>query len=506
MSTEDDPRMRLAEDARQEVARIDRRISIALLITALLTLAGLFAGALQENILPQWSLVQEQYLQLLEEKATDDWGKQVADRFALQVSQVVVPALGITDRCVSCHNGLDDPRMTDVDQPHSSHPGHYLEWHEASRFGCTICHRGQGRALTFEEAKGISDDWDQPLLPPALTQSGCGLCHSADEVRGQGGELYAQGRDLFTRRGCQSCHKLAGRGGIAGPALDAEGSKSREALTFANVKGPHTLAQFLAEHFDDPQGVVPGSEMKPPQLTLHENLALTIYMLSLQDRSIPASYLSPGTHLELAEERLPGNESGAELFSRYCGVCHDTGRYGRYDDFFKLFIPAIRGKGLLSLASSDYLAENIRRGRPGTRMPPWGEASGGLTDVEIARLVTFIRSEVQPPETAAAKKLMERTLDPDLTLRGDALRGGAIYARHCTGCHGEEGRGTIAPAIANPVFQETASDGFLYATIALGRPDTAMPNFLGVQGMGLVDGDVRDLIAYLRSLAQGGTL
>ena len=505
MTKNTDKRSQLLARALAEVKRIDLRIRIALVVTALLALVALIAGAVRENVLPEWRVTQKAYQGLLEEKATDDWGKSLADRFEIGITQIVVPELGATDRCITCHNGLDDPRMSEVPQPHATHSGKYLEWHESSRFGCTICHRGQGRALTFADAESISEDWDQPLLPPTLTQSGCGLCHSADEVRHQGGALYAEGRDLFLTRGCYSCHKLGGRGGTQGPALDGEGSKSRAALSFAHVEGPHTLAQFLAEHFDAPQRVVPGSRMKPPQLTPRENLALTTYMLALQDRPIPASFLSPGKHLELARDQLPDESPGAELFQKYCGFCHDTGRYGRYDKFFGIFMPAVRGRGLTRLVTREYLAENIRRGRPGTLMPPWDKAAGGLADLEVERIVDFLLADAVAPENAATSSLLTRTLDPTLRLGRDAERGAQIYARHCNSCHGQAGIGKLGPALANPVFQQTATDGLIYATILLGRPDTAMPPFFGVQAMGLDDGDVRDLVAYIRSLVPGDT-
>jgi mono/diheme cytochrome c family protein len=297
-----------------------------------------------------------------------------------------------------------------------------------------------------------------------------------------------------------------GRGGSLGPELDEVGLKVRAQLPMASVEGDHTLPQWLVEHFENPQKIVANSLMRPPHLSADENEALTIYMLSLQGRDLPESYLSPHKHLEFFEQHFPQPQTGEELFRRYCGVCHDSGDYGRYDAFYKKFIPAVRGPSLVQIASPEYFDQNIRKGRPGTLMMPWNTETSGLSDDDLAKIAEYVRSAAVPASDRLAPELAQIATDPNFKSSGDVARGLAIYSRHCTGCHGPEGEGLLGPAIDSPVLQQTATDGFLYATISAGRRNTAMPGFLGAGQDGLSEGDIADLVAYIRSLGNAPAL
>lgn len=492
--------------SRTDAETLDRRIKWALLVVSLATLALLVVSALRENVFAPWRMARGQYATILKQKATDERGRALADQFKMEIVQNVLPDLHAVDRCITCHPGIDDPRMADQKNPYKTHPGDFLLEHPPEKFGCTICHRGQGRALVFAEAKAEEYHWDFPMLPPTLTQSSCGLCHTADEVEHAGGEKYALGKQLFEARGCIGCHRLQGRGGNAGPALDAEGRKVRGLLPMAHVRGPHTLAQWLKEHFEDPQKVVAESQMPPPQLLPEENEALTIYMLSLQSRDLPESYISPQKHLDAYQSAYPAEKTGEQLFTQYCGVCHDTGAFGRYDGFYKKFFPAVRGPSLIQVASSEYLDQNIRLGRPGTLMPGWARDAGGLSDAEIRKTLEYLQSGATGaspegiPEAAVAA-----ARDPNLKVSGDAGRGAVIFAKYCSACHGPAGEGKLGPALQNATFQKTATDGFLHATIAYGRRNTAMPAFLGPEAGGFAESDIADLVAHVRTLVPAKT-
>ena len=80
-------------------------------------------------------------------------------------------------------------------------------------------------------------------------------------------------------------------------------------------------------------------------------------------------------------------------------------------------------------------------------------------------------------------------------MEGQALRGSKLFMKHCAGCH----LNGLAPNLFNPVFQETATDGMIFLTIALGRKNTPMPTFLSQQKTGLTGEDVMDLVAFIRS-------
>ena len=86
--------------------------------------------------------------------------------------------------------------------------------------------------------------------------------------------------------------------------------------------------------------------------------------------------------------------------------------------------------------------------------------------------------------------------------RGDAQRGGVLFAQNCQGCHGMGGRGGMAPELANPTFQQSAADGFIITTIRHGRTATAMPAFQNPTAPALTDAELGDLLAYIRGLGQ----
>jgi len=492
MTTEREHSEKITLEIAGELAARDRRHKVWLLLLSALTLLLLVVAALKENVLAPWRVMQLRYRALLESKAKDAWGKKVAASFQVEIKQVVVPALGVTDRCVSCHNGLQDPRMAaaDVRRPHRAHPGPQLRWHDPARFGCTTCHRGQGPALDFPAAVGHGFHWDYPLLPTALVQSSCGLCHATDEIAGKGGEVLAQGRSLFLSKGCPSCHKLGGRGGSLGPALDGEGSKVAGQLPMVHVSGHHTLPDWLGQHFESPQRVVPGSQMEPPQPSAEENRALTTYMLSLQSRSVPASYLTPAKHLELYQQARPAPLPGEQLYALYCSTCHDTGEYGPYNKFFGRFMPAVRAASFVRVASPAYVEAMIREGRAGTLMPAWGVQGGGLGERDIVELRRYLLGAAPASAPASA---------PAPVAQGDAVQGALLFAKNCSACHGATARGGLGPSLTSPVFKRMASPEFLFGTIAEGRRNAVMPAFLSPDG-GLGAQEVSSLVAYVRSL------
>jgi cbb3-type cytochrome c oxidase subunit III len=462
-----------------------------LLVASLVTVAFLIGAAVRENYLAQWKQVQRDYREILQEKATDDRGKELLGRFRIEMKQAAVPALGAVDRCVSCHNGIDDPRMVDVEQPHRVHPGHILDKHPVDRFGCTVCHHGQGAALTFREAKADDEFWDYPLLPPQMTEATCVTCHDAQKLPADEIPLLTAGAKLYEEKSCGSCHKLAGRGGTLGPALDSEGAKTKHQLIMANLKPPHTTWNWQLAHFRDPGGLVADSLMRNPTVTQREALALTVYMLSQWKRDVPESYLAPDKIEQKYRALHPAPLSGEQVYQQYCTACHGTGTYSRWDKKFKRFVPAIRGPMLISTASREYLQANIEKGRPGTQMPAWGPHAGGLLPEEITAVIDYLRTGAPKPSPG-----------PALTLAGDAGNGLQLFLRNCAGCHGMNGRGGFAPEIGNPVFQQAASDGFIVQTIRLGRAGSAMPAFQRSEAPALADQDIADVLAYLRTLRE----
>jgi cytochrome c2 len=97
-----------------------------------------------------------------------------------------------------------------------------------------------------------------------------------------GAPSLVEAKALFNSLGCRGCHKVNGVGGDDGPDLTLEGERDPGQLNFSGVRGPHTLDNWLREHFQAPSTVVPGSAMPALGLSEEEIDKLTLYMLSLR--------------------------------------------------------------------------------------------------------------------------------------------------------------------------------------------------------------------------------
>ena len=74
-----------------------------------------------------------------------------------------------------------------------------------------------------------------------------------------------------------------------------------------------------------------------------------------------------------------------------------------------------------------------------------------------------------------------------------------LYRENCAACHGAEGRGGAAIALANPVYLAIADDASIRKVIAQGVPGTAMPAFAQSAGGMLRDAQIDVLTKEIRS-------
>lgn len=128
--------------------------------------------------------------------------------------------------------------------------------HPAEKFGCTICHGGQGSATDFAlashtpnnaEQKGewtekhdwqANHYWDYPMFAKRFVESSCLKCHHqvTDLIR-YGSKLEApkliRGYNLVRENGCFGCHEISSikSGREIGPDLRLEPSPPLEAYT-----------------------------------------------------------------------------------------------------------------------------------------------------------------------------------------------------------------------------------------------------------------------------------
>jgi mono/diheme cytochrome c family protein len=220
---------------------------------------------------------------------------------------------------------------------------------------------------------------------------------------------------------------------------------------------------------------------------------LTFYMLSLRRSDQAAAYWPKDRILaERFNEREFATE-GASLYGTYCAACHGPRGEGMRFPGTTAF-PAIASPGFLSLASDDFIKATVQKGRPGRRMPAWGEKEGGLRPREVDAVVAHVRrlgGGVQPRPDPR----------PPRWARGDAAAGARLYADACASCHGARGEGGEGPALDNRVLLAAATDTYLFETIREGREGTSMAAFSSPSPARrtLEDAEVEAIVTHIRS-------
>ena len=83
----------------------------------------------------------------------------------------------------------------------------------------------------------------------------------------------------------------------------------------------------------------------------------------------------------------------------------------------------------------------------------------------------------------------------------------ALYPQNCTGCHGPDGRGGAAIALANPVYLAIADETAIRTVIANGVHGTSMPAFAQRAGGMLTDAQIDVITREMRARwSRPGTL
>src|SRR6516164_6552954 len=101
---------------------------------------------------------------------------------------------------------------------------------------------------------------------------------------------------------------------------------------------------------------------------------------------------------------------------------------------------------------------------------------------------------------AGCGRLPGKPTAADVVLKPQEVRDFALlYSENCAGCHGPEGKGNGALALANPVYLAIANDDVLRRVTAQGVPGTLMPPFAESAGGMLTDEQVDILVSGMRA-------
>jgi hypothetical protein len=270
-----------------------RKLTLLSVICAVAGIALLGAAAIRDGK-REWKQYQAGYRELLLAKLDRGRNPALYERIAgmkPEIKQVVIDEWRAVDRCPTCHLGIDDPLFAGAKQPLRSHPyPELLKKHPVEKFGCTICHGGQGLATTYEGAshKAIAH-WPDPMVMKGLMQSRCGNCHK--EFEAIGADRLMEGRRLFTDMHCAGCHQIDGKGGSEGPNLSAFADKDPGNFSYDTIGGARSKQNWVMEHFRNPQKISPDSPMRAYPLNDLQLECLSSYVLSLSKREFTKAYV-----------------------------------------------------------------------------------------------------------------------------------------------------------------------------------------------------------------------
>ncbi len=226
-------------------------------------------------------------LQALKEDPTEEQRKKLDNaRAMLKSTRTTLKQLewsfDISDLPNLRRLSLTDARVSEF----AAHPRldlfvHANSPHGAEKFGCTICHSGQGSATDFinathspdnphqrehwihEKAWGPIHFWDYPMLPKRFIESSCLKCHynvvdllpDGDRIEIRAGKKVespgakvVRGYNIVRELGCFGCHEIAGikDNRWVGPDLRLEPSPPLEDMT------PEQRVKALADPFNPP--------------------------------------------------------------------------------------------------------------------------------------------------------------------------------------------------------------------------------------------------------------
>jgi cytochrome c2 len=358
---------------------------------------------------------------------------------------------GRTDRCPTCHLGIDRPlpACADLPEPYRSHPRLDLfvgeqSPHPLSRFGCTICHEGQGSATDFVWASHAPDSiaeqarwrrqygwapnphWDFPMLSARFAESRCLPCHAEPldldgdcpdfrppDAKRQGAKMglspsveraaaskLLAGYRLVRQLGCTGCHEMGGS--LPSPFGKGAGTMAVEPKVGPSLRhlAAKVDAAYLTDRIRDPASFLPDSAM-PRMYGLNDHLAgqglrRAREFEQIEVRAVAAYLLQVSEPLEPLPSppgvaAAPSAQRGKQLFELGgCLACH------RHDDFPQG--TATQGPDLSRLGAKYRPARGATAGLPSSAGNTVGQANRGTP---AAWLTSWIRDPAhERPQTA----------------------------------------------------------------------------------------------------------
>lgn len=291
---------------------------------------------------PEWKDYQEDFKDLVAKR----FGETRAAKVETGIQQIWVAPLGRTDRCTTCHMGVEWKGLESAPEPFRTHPKQILEKHPISKYGCTVCHGGQGFATDVDRAHATGiEHWEQPLLAgelsktylvserKALMQGNCNVCHRNDRQTA-GADYVNYAKDLVRQKGCRACHTINSRGGVIGPNLTYIGDQAPEQFDYSRMSGKPSIFGWHLAHFKDPKSMISTTVMPNFNFGSKDAQALAVLVMSWKKVDLPIEYI-PGakvadvpTEEEKQKEQQMLNGPGSFFVKKTCFICHDVSALG----------------------------------------------------------------------------------------------------------------------------------------------------------------------------------
>jgi cytochrome c2 len=343
----------------------------------------------------------------------------------------------------------------DVAPEFRTHPQRFdllVKAHPPDRFGCSVCHGGQGaqtKGVMHQAFRHGAEDhhWNDPLtdevrvlgrkLKGAFVEAKCEKCHR-EELTVSRAPLLTRGKKLFVEVGCWGCHPTEGYNDLPrrGPTLTSLVSKTTPGwlqawISHPRAWRPHTRMPNFWPGAVDAASVPHQAGEGPAQVRARHEAVRTAEVARI------AAYLWVSSR-PAALPRLPAEPGsparGKALFDAIgCRACHVAveGSAARRSEASETrdYAPNLWNVG--DKATPEWLYAWLKNPRalwPDTKMPDLR-----LTDAEAADVTAWLStlrsgaSHPTPPEYAPEERPRLEAL---------AEQGKALVAKYgCAGCH-----------------------------------------------------------------------
>jgi mono/diheme cytochrome c family protein len=404
------------------MGKISNRLRLLFAVSSVIFLAALAVSPFRD-LFTEWKHYKRQYVRFAESRP--DTKRLLAD-FHQGIDQIWLPHLDVTDRCITCHQGIGEATLIEASIPEPFR-AHSIIPHRPTEWGCTVCHRGQGLATEVLGAHQATLAWEQPMIPVRYIQGSCGVCHRPDIPETP---RLNRGREVMADLYCVGCHKLQGleRPAMLGPELTNVGNKTTQEWIFKWLKDPRTITDANGntvvngyENEEEPR--MPRFRLSDTELT-----ALSAFLGARKSSPIEPYRFNPVVVAALEKKPDLSDEGEARFRQMFCSTCHSLAvvRGGETQ-----LIGGDIGPELTKVASKvkpDWLVFWLRD--PQAYLPKGLMPRYGWSDEDLYKVTHYIMDRLTDPDLLKNMPKLARAQSNEIQL-GTRL----FQQKGCASCH-----------------------------------------------------------------------